>query len=105
MFNSALVLFHGVKNSVRRASTYSKGQLLVEMLRVVKKMFVIYSERCFDKSKRSGEAFEDNICWIINTGEYCKNIIEGVREVFETAIDPAFADSIDFSHEEQVFSK
>lgn len=58
-------------------------------------MFVIYSERCFEKSKRcQPENFEETICWIVNTGEYCKNIIEGVREVFEGAIDPAFADNI-----------
>jgi hypothetical protein len=87
VFNSALVLFHGVKNSVRRASTYSKGQLLLDILRVVKKIFLIYSERCFDKCKRSADTFEENICWIVNTAEYCKNIIEGVREVFELAID------------------
>ena len=73
------MLFHGVKNSVRRASTYSKGQLLLDILRVVKKIFLIYSERCFDKCKRSADTFEENICWIVNTAEYCKNIIEGVR--------------------------
>lgn len=105
VYNSALILFHGVKNSVRRASNFSKGSLLLEILKVVKKMFVIYSERCFEKSKRCGEAFEETICWIVNTGEYCKNIIEGVREVFEGAIEPAFADSIEFSNEELVFSK
>jgi hypothetical protein len=68
VFNSALVLFHGVKNSVRRASNYSRGQLLLDILRVVKKIFIIYSERCFDKSKRNIETFEENICWIVNTG-------------------------------------
>lgn len=57
-------------------------------------MFYIYSERCFDKSKRAGDQFEETICWIVNTGEYCKNIIEGVREVFEGVIDPAFTDNI-----------
>jgi vacuolar protein sorting-associated protein 53 len=98
VFNSALVLFHGVKNSVRRASNYSKGQLLLDILRVVKKIFIIYSERCFDKSKRNQELFEENICWIVNTAEYCKNIIEGVREVFESAIDPAFAENIEFNN-------
>lgn len=53
VFNSALVLFHGVKNCVRRASNYSKGTLLLDILRVVKKIFLIYSERCFEKSKRN----------------------------------------------------
>ena len=43
VYNSALVLFHGIKGSVRRASTYSKGALLIEILRVVKKMFYLYS--------------------------------------------------------------
>jgi hypothetical protein len=105
VFNSALVLFHGVKNSVRRASNYSRGQLLLDILRIVKKIFIIYSERCYDKSKRNVDQFEEIICWIVNTGEYCKNIIEGVREVFETSIDPAFAESIEFNNEEQVFSK
>lgn len=47
VYNSALILFHGVKNSVRRASNFSKGPLLLDILKVVKKIFVIYSERCF----------------------------------------------------------
>jgi vacuolar protein sorting-associated protein 53 len=104
VYNSALVLFHGIKGSVRRASNFSKGGLLIDILRVVKKMFYIYSERCFEKCKRA-EQFEETVCWVVNTGEYCKNIIEGVKEVFENVIDPAFADSIEFSQEEHLFSK
>lgn len=82
VFNSSIVLFHGIKNAIRRASNYSRGNLLLEILSVVKRAFKIYSEKCFEKTKR-GDHLEENICWVINTGEYCKNIIDGVREVLE----------------------
>jgi hypothetical protein len=51
------VLFHGIKNAIRRASAYSKGNLLLDIIRVIKKMFRIYSDRCFDKTKKAGEGF------------------------------------------------
>ena len=40
--------------------------------------------------------FEENICWIINTGEYLKNTLEGIKEVFETSIDKNYAENIEF---------
>jgi hypothetical protein len=52
------VLFHGIKNAIRRASTYSRGNLLLDILRVVKKMFKIYSEKCFEKTKKNVDNFE-----------------------------------------------
>lgn len=76
------MLFHGVKNSIRRAGNYSKGTLMLEILRVVKKVFRIYSEKCFEKSRKNPEQIEVTLCWIINTAEYCKNILEGVKESF-----------------------
>lgn len=79
VFNSSIVLFHGIKNVIRRASNYSRGSLLLDILRVIKKVFRFYSDRCFEKCKKNISNLEENICWIINTGEYCKNIINGVH--------------------------
>ena len=78
VYNSSIVLFHGIKNCIRRASNYSKGHLLLDILRVVKKTFRVYSDRCFEKTKKI-QSLEETVCWVINTAEYCKNIIEGVR--------------------------
>lgn len=55
---------------------------MLEILRVVKKVFRIYSEKCFEKSRKNPEQIEVTLCWIINTAEYCKNILEGVKESF-----------------------
>jgi len=68
VFNSSIVLFHGIKNTIKRASTYSKGNLLLDILRVIKRMFGVYSEKCFEKTRQSGDGFEQNVCWVINTG-------------------------------------
>lgn len=81
VYNSSIVLFHGIKNCIRRASTYSRGNLLLDILRIVKRVFKTYADKCFEKTKKS-QAFEETVCWVINTAEYCKNIIEGVRESF-----------------------
>jgi hypothetical protein len=55
--------------------------LLLDILRIVKRVFKTYADKCFEKTKKS-QAFEETVCWVINTAEYCKNIIEGVRESF-----------------------
>ena len=75
------MLFHGIKNCIRRASTYSKGHLLLDILKVVRKSFRTYADKCFEKN-RNARNLEETVCYVINTAEYCKNIIEGVRESF-----------------------
>ena len=53
VYNSSIVLFHGIKNCIRRASTYSRGNLLLDILRIVKRVFRNYADKCFDKTKKS----------------------------------------------------
>lgn len=73
------MLFHGIKNTIRRASNYSRGNLLIDIVRVVKKMLKINSEKCFEKTRKTGINFEETVCCVINTGEYLKNTIDGVK--------------------------
>ena len=72
---------------------------------MIKKVFRFYSDRCFEKCKKNVTNLEENICWIINTGEYCKGIIGGIHDTLSETIDEIYADSIDFADEEEVFSK
>lgn len=58
VFHSSVVLFHGIKNAIRRASNYSRGNLLLDIMRVIKKMFKIYSDKCFEKTRKGGDNFE-----------------------------------------------
>jgi hypothetical protein len=51
-----------------------------------------------DKIKKSND-FESAVCWVINTGEHCKNIIQGLEETVETSLEESFREQINFSDE------
>lgn len=104
VYNSSLFLFHSIKNAIKRAGTYSRGQLMLEITRCIKRILKIYCDKCFDKIKKA-QNFEQTVCWVVNTGEHCKNIISGLEETVETSLDPAFREQLNFSDDEEAFSK
>ncbi len=78
-YNSSIVMFHGIKNSIKRASNYSKGTLMLDMIKVVKKVLRYYAECFIERARKNNDNFELNACWTINTAEYCKKMMEGVE--------------------------
>jgi len=77
VYNSSLFLFHSIKSVIKRAQSYSKGRLMLDIINSIKKMLRIYCDKCLEKIKKSND-FESAVCWVVNTGEHCKNIISGL---------------------------
>lgn len=40
------------------------------------------------------------MCYTINTGEHCKNIISGLEEKVDSMLDPMYREQINFEAEE-----
>lgn len=53
MYNSSVVLFHSIKSVLARVKQYSKGSLIVDILRVIKKILLYYRDKCMDKIKKA----------------------------------------------------
>jgi hypothetical protein len=104
VYNSSLFLFHSIKSVIKRATSFSRGRLMLDIINSIKKMLRIYCDKCIEKIKKSND-FEAAVCWVINTGEHCKNIISGLEETVETNLDEAFREQVSFSDEEEAFSK
>ena len=77
VYNSCLVLFHSIKGVVKRANLYSRGQLMVDITRCVKKILRLYAEKCYDKIKKAPD-FEQAVCYVINTGAHSKDMLAGL---------------------------
>ena len=103
VYNSSLFLFHSIKSVIKRATSFSRGRLMLDIINSIKKMLRIYCDKCIEKIKKSND-FEAAVCWVINTGEHCKNIISGLEETVETNLDEAFREQVSFSDEEEAFS-
>ena len=99
VYNSSLFLFHSIKSVIKRVTTFSRGRLMLDIINSIKKMLRIYCDKCLEKIKKSND-FESAVCWVINTGEHCKNIISGLEETTETHLDETFRDQVNFSDEE-----
>lgn len=46
VYNSSLVLFHSIKSVMKRASSYSKGSLMLDIMKSIKKMLRLYCDKC-----------------------------------------------------------
>lgn len=78
VYNSSLFLFHSIKNVIKRAQGFSRGRLFLDIINSIKKILRIYCDRCFEKIKKSND-FESAVCYVVNTGEHCKNIVEALK--------------------------
>lgn len=104
MYNSSVVLFHSIKSVLSRVKQYSKGPLILNILDVIKKVLIYYRDRCFDKIKKNNN-YEQTVCYVINTGEHCKNIISGLEEKADSMLDSVYKDQIKFDDEDLAFTE
>lgn len=89
VYNSSVVLFHSIKSVLGRVKQYSRGSLVINILRVIKDILKYYRDKCLEKIKKAAN-YEQTVCYIINTGEHCKNIISGLEEKVDSMLDPKY---------------
>ncbi|KAF4315011.1 hypothetical protein BBO99_00009666 [Phytophthora kernoviae] len=124
VFSSSVNMFAYIRNSIKRCTALTNGQTFFDLQSEFKHCFQLYSQRLLEKlpgasagtsggldSSNSSaiskvkltDKQEEELCFVINTAEYCAETLPSLEEVIRAKIDKAFSESIELSQEIDTF--
>ncbi len=122
VYGSSQNIFTFIKNSIKRCTVFSTRTTFVSLCQEIKHCLQQYvsllKKRCpqekdapsyfptdtsFQKTYQLPMDAEILICYLINTGEYCSDLVPQLEEMAKGKISPEFEDRIDFNSESDAF--
>ncbi len=122
IFGSSLSIFTFIKNSIKRCTAFSTKWTFLSLSKEFKVCLGQYvnllKQRCpqerpvpalFPADPRPAQVYkleeggELAMCHMINTGEYCADLVPSLEEMIKGKISLELADSVDFSAEADAF--
>lgn len=131
VFSSSVNMFAYIRNSIKRCTALTNGQTFFDLHNEFKHCFQLYSQRLLSKlpaavaapsgaggssgfgDSSSGSASsskirltdkqEEELCFVINTAEYCAETLPSLEDVIRSKIDKAYSESIELSGEIDTF--
>ena len=124
VFGSSMSMFVFIKNSIKRCTAFSTGITFLSLSQELKACMQQYGEllrkRCPQPEKianifpTGGPAStfyplpadtgaEKAICYLINTGEYCADVVPQLEQMIQTKISSELSDRVDFTTETDLF--
>ncbi|KAF4033633.1 Vps53-like [Phytophthora infestans] len=124
VFSSSVNMFAYIRNSIKRCTALTNGQTFFDLQNEFKHCFQLYSQRLLAKlpaastgpsggldSSSSGagnkvklsDKQEEELCFVINTAEYCAETLPSLEEVIRAKIDKAYSEAIELSQEIDTF--
>lgn len=113
VFTSSTHMFVFIKKSVKRCTAFTTGQTFLslsdELRSCLRQYITMLRSRCPTEISSSPPAFklpsgmEKNICLMINTAEYCAEVVPQVEQMIQKQIQPSLANKVDFSEEAELF--
>lgn len=113
VYASSTNMFVFIKKSVKRCTAFTTGQTffaLSEELRSCMRQYAkMLKSRCPSEIPGNPPAFrlppgmENNICFMVNTAEYCAEVVPQVEQMIQQKIQPNLASKVNFSEEADIF--
>ncbi|OQS02626.1 vacuolar protein sorting-associated protein 53, partial [Thraustotheca clavata] len=124
VFSSSVNMFAYIRNSVKRCTALTVGQTFFDLHVEFKYCLTLYSQRLIAKLPafassellspastpshqssrwRLSDKQEEELCFVINTAEYCAETLPSLEEVIRNRIDPAYAEAIELSKETDTY--
>ncbi|CAH0515125.1 unnamed protein product [Peronospora belbahrii] len=121
VFSSSMNMFAYIRNSIKRCTALTNGQTLFDLQNEFKYCFKLYAQRLFEKipctltgrldslsssastKVRLCDKQEEELCFVINTAEYCAETLSSLEEVIRATIDKTFSEAIMLSQEINTF--
>lgn len=116
VYNSATDMFVFIKNSIKRCTALTTGQTFLSLSKEFKTCMQQYAEllrnRCPPPSSsgpgqppvyRLPVGGEVAICYLINTGEYCAEVVPQLEQMVQQKMLPSLAAKVDFATETDAF--
>lgn len=97
VLNSSFYMFNYFKQLLKRASQYSRSQVMFDIYKLIKRVLKTYADEIVIRMQREAkgqnqEQFQILICFGINTAEYCKETLAGLEESLRGYLDSPFSD-------------
>ena len=99
VFSSSVNMFVYIRNSVKRCTALTTGQTFFHLHQEFKKCLQNYAQRLTDRLSLDTE----EVCFIINTCEYCAETLPSLADAIIAKIDQPFQDAVDVANEADVF--
>jgi hypothetical protein len=122
IFGSSLSVFTFIKNSIKRCTTFSSEYTFLSLSNELKAGLRQYAEllrkRCpeqraapslFPADPKPAQVHKLNLgeeqlmCLMINTGEYCADLVPSLEEMIKSKIATELAEQVDFAGEADIF--
>lgn len=110
VYTSSVQIFGYIKGSVKRCTALTAGQTFFNLHNEFKACLseycqILRKKHCTEVSvgpKQGGVAsaqsnIETDVCYVVNTGEYCADTIPQLEELIKAKIDAAYSDKVDLS--------
>ena len=112
LLSSASSTFTFIKKSMQRCTGFSRGQTFFNLQKAYRACLLDYADKICkfmpDPDTKTGrcklqDGDEVKICYIVNTCDYCAEIVEQLENSIKTQIDPLYKENIDFSEVQDCF--
>lgn len=102
-----LVQFGYIKGSVKRCTALTAGQTFFELQAEFKASLAQYGNILRQKQGPGGgkavEGVEKEVCYVVNTAEYCADTVPQLEELVKSKIDSAYTEKVSFQTEQDNF--
>jgi hypothetical protein len=109
VYTSSVQMFGYIKGSVKRCTALTAGQTFYNLQKEFKACLAQYGQILRQKHSAEGQAVggakqvvvsdkvEVEVCYVVNTGEYCADTIPQLQDLIKAKIDVAYADQVDLT--------
>lgn len=113
VYGSSMHMFVFIKNSIKRCTALTTGQTFLSLTKEFKTCIQQYTQmlrsRCLPPTGqpltyRLGPGAEVLLCYLVNTGEYCAEVVPQLEQMIKQKIAPHLTDKVDLSNEVEVFT-
>ena len=110
VYNSSMNMFVFIKNSIKRCTALTNGTTFLALSKEFRTCLRNYAEALKSKCPtpynagppplyRLPSGSEQGLCYIINTCEYCSDVLPQLESLIQSKIAPALADQVDLNAE------
>eukprot|EP00828_Plagiopyla_frontata_P010156 TRINITY_DN1532_c0_g1_i3.p1 TRINITY_DN1532_c0_g1~~TRINITY_DN1532_c0_g1_i3.p1 ORF type:complete len:676 (-),score=86.16 TRINITY_DN1532_c0_g1_i3:49-1836(-) len=109
LLNSVLLIKNHLKVLIKRAAEYATTGIMPSIFIVIKKALQQYYEELSAKIIReeknnNDEGFEEMLCFMVNTAEYCKEMFQTFEEMLKKFMEPHNLDQVNFDSTMDLFT-
>ena len=108
VYTSSVQMFSYIKMSVKRCTALTAGQTFFDLQKEFGASLAQYGAILKQKlgshaPGKAPEGLEKDVCYVVNTAEYCADTIPQLEELVKFKIDPLYSERVTFQGEQDLF--